>query len=1013
MQQYKYKHGDRPLQGYTIERAAGRGGFGEVYYAISDGGRQVALKVIQNYEQIELRGITQCMNLKSPHLVTIFDVKYNEEGVPFVIMEYVSGPSLREIINDAPEGLGPQKAAFFLREIAKGLCYLHECGIVHRDLKPGNIFYENGYVKIGDYGLSKAINTARHSQQTITVGTVHYMAPEIGAGCYDSSIDIYAMGVLLYEMLTGQVPFYGSSPAEILMKHMTDEPKLENVEEPFARTIRRALAKDPAQRFSSVQEMVEEIFGAEYVRNSVSQFAPESLSVVAEKIAEKLPIPLPKSPSQNAQTAIPSPLGIAAQPARFANKPTGDPQNDPIDKNQKLILAIVAAFVVALGSSMMFGGSFSWVMGCMGLQFLMIMGASAGLHLARWNWLANMEAESSWVRKAATGLIAAVGATIASLPIYAIITEVGGRTLALSFNSFNRTLIVIAITLCLFDWWKITAVNRSERVSLWHAVLAGFFAYICSEMFDGTSVIAAGVLAGVSLVMQIISPFDPTWRKRWHQGRLNANNQPASNQQAQHRKAASQPPLQKPAQNRDHAHRDSALTPIRKIPVFVQLIWAVAFVILSGLGVALVVATSCSRHGPDFTLGIGVGIILLGIFSLFRSFRTTFIGWNRYLIRPICMSLCTAGFVGSLPDMPHPASVFLMVTSGLGLLACLFHIVFIPYRPAYCRRGEHNPPPLTAENYSPFKRLRAMIASGLMIFGICGFQRFYVGKIGTGFLWLFTGGLLGIGQIIDIIMILTGGFTDKQGRILKIWESSDELNPPPPPRQVPSPPPLPGASPENLHQPAAQHDNYSAENDLTTPIPNQPTGSSVIRQSQIIEPFYPLSLLSGLIGYILLLAAFITALAVAIHFPAMLAAGFPDPSVAKELQELFGTNNLPNVLENIGITAALILTLISALLIFISRRRAGAAHIIRAAVTLLVLFIALAWIADGTPAYYDATLASNGNVVNSVVNEFFSHITDEEVITGFVSLAIALLVLAWPPKRKNEFSSSVINSEGV
>ncbi len=79
------------MEGFTIERAVGRGGFGEVYYAISDSGRQVALKVVQNHEQIELRGIKECMNLKSPHLVTIFDVKYNEQGRPFVIMEFVAG----------------------------------------------------------------------------------------------------------------------------------------------------------------------------------------------------------------------------------------------------------------------------------------------------------------------------------------------------------------------------------------------------------------------------------------------------------------------------------------------------------------------------------------------------------------------------------------------------------------------------------------------------------------------------------------------------------------------------------------------------------------------------------------------------------------------------------------------------------------------------------------------------------------------------------------------------------
>src|SRR5258708_480150 len=204
MRGFQYKHGDRPLEGYTIQRAAGRGGVGEVYYALSDAGREVALKVVQTYGQIEIRGISHCMNLKSPHLVTVFDVKYGQDGLPFVIMEFVSGPSLRGLIDAAPAGLGTQKSAFFLREIAKGLTYLHDCGIVHRDLKPANIFFENGYVKIGDYGLSKVISTSQHSGQTVTVGTVHYMAPEIGAGNYDRGIDIYALGARLFEMLTGQ-----------------------------------------------------------------------------------------------------------------------------------------------------------------------------------------------------------------------------------------------------------------------------------------------------------------------------------------------------------------------------------------------------------------------------------------------------------------------------------------------------------------------------------------------------------------------------------------------------------------------------------------------------------------------------------------------------------------------------------------------------------------------------------------------------------------------------------------
>ena len=139
--------------------------------------------------------------------------------------------------------------------IGAGVAYLHDHGIVHRDLKPGNIFSEEGMVKVGDYGLSKFISCSRRSGHTESVGTVHYMAPEVANGRYGKEIDIYALGVMLYEMLTGRVPFEGESVGEVLMKHLRPGPTCRCWPSRIA-AWSPGRWKRPALRFRSVAEML-------------------------------------------------------------------------------------------------------------------------------------------------------------------------------------------------------------------------------------------------------------------------------------------------------------------------------------------------------------------------------------------------------------------------------------------------------------------------------------------------------------------------------------------------------------------------------------------------------------------------------------------------------------------------------------------------------------------------------------------------------------------------------------
>ena len=171
-------------------------------------------------------------------------------------MEYVADESLADVIERHPEGMPIKDVLAWFHGVAAGVAYLHDHGIVHRDLKPGNIFSDQSIVKVGDYGLSKFISVSRRSGQTESVGTVHYMAPEVGNGRYGKEIDIYALGIVLYEMLTGHVPFEGESVGEILMKHLTADPDLSKVSEPYRTAIGRALTKDPDQRLRTVGEMI-------------------------------------------------------------------------------------------------------------------------------------------------------------------------------------------------------------------------------------------------------------------------------------------------------------------------------------------------------------------------------------------------------------------------------------------------------------------------------------------------------------------------------------------------------------------------------------------------------------------------------------------------------------------------------------------------------------------------------------------------------------------------------------
>jgi hypothetical protein len=531
---YTFKHGDRPIDGITIQRAIGRGGFGEVYYALTDSGKQVAVKYLRDNAEIELRGIAHVMNLKSPHLITIYDVRHSEEGDPYVIMEYVSGPSLRELLIAEPDGLGAQKAAFFLNGIAKGLSYLHERGIVHRDLKPGNIFYDDGYVKIGDYGLSKHIAVSAHSGNTISVGTVHYMAPEIGSGSYTKSIDIYALGVMLYEMLTGRLPFTGSSMGEVLMRHLSEQPDVSGIPEPFARVIARALAKDPRDRYQDVDEMVEAVTSATDVSESLASFdasvltqTPRSEDAAEFERTRTTPPKVPPAPVLDARAADiglppipPIPPVLDRKAARRAHKLQKKARKlqARADKKARVVQAKLAdlglgpgARAAAQPTAPVTGGRWR----SLAIALIVLFAVSGGLGIA-YNCPVVFGASLLYLFGGTLGTLVGFGLSGRRAPLqrgfydrlvyaacgFVFMLPGFAAGFQVEVNSaFARLIIPLTATLFIFDWTERIQLGRRRIIEggcvFWHGIVAAILAAIFTERYA----FVGGVLGATLLII--------------------------------------------------------------------------------------------------------------------------------------------------------------------------------------------------------------------------------------------------------------------------------------------------------------------------------------------------------------------------------------------------------------------------------------------------------------------------------------------------------------------------------
>ena len=252
---------------YRLERKLGSGGMADVWLAEDQElGRKVAIKMLHEryandtqFVERFRREATHAAGLSHPNVVSIYD-RGAAEGSYFIVMEYVEGRTLKELL--VTRGPCPVPVAIsYVRQVLAALRYAHRNGIVHRDIKPHNVLVDHeGRVKVADFGIARA-GSSQMTEAGSIIGTAQYLSPEQARGApVDESSDLYSTGIVLYELLTGELPFTGETPVEIAMKHLSQVPPAPSSIRPeiprdLDLVVLRALAKEPADRYRSATEM--------------------------------------------------------------------------------------------------------------------------------------------------------------------------------------------------------------------------------------------------------------------------------------------------------------------------------------------------------------------------------------------------------------------------------------------------------------------------------------------------------------------------------------------------------------------------------------------------------------------------------------------------------------------------------------------------------------------------------------------------------------------------------------
>lgn len=355
---------------YELLQCVGEGGMSFVYKArCRKLNRFVAVKILKdefkNNEEIVRRfkkEATAIANLSNPNVVNVLDVG-TQDDINYIVMEYVEGKTLKDIIKE--KGALPYEVAISIGiKVAKALECAHKSGIIHRDVKPQNILVtEEGVVKVTDFGIAKSMDSSTIAHTNSVMGSAHYFSPEQAKGTYtDYRTDLYSLGIVLYEMVTGVVPFNGDSPVTVAVKHIQEKaipPKNinQNIPNSLNDLIMKAMEKDPVNRYQTAKEIIGDL---EKIKKDPNITISSKSAEDEEQFTRVMsPVVVPKTETNNSE---PDEDDEDDDDEYYEDEEENNIQNKPqktLNKNKKkspILMILVTILVVALGITLGFLG---------------------------------------------------------------------------------------------------------------------------------------------------------------------------------------------------------------------------------------------------------------------------------------------------------------------------------------------------------------------------------------------------------------------------------------------------------------------------------------------------------------------------------------------------------------------------------------------------------------------------------------------------------------------------------